>query len=297
MFEKQSSQDKKAPGGAGQAPMVWEVLISRDDRVMVGGENFPVPAGESVHVAVLDLMHHLARSEGGPVEVLITDEQEEYTARIGVSPDGSSWLVQGPGDSPEPDAEPGLPNGQASSIEPRAAEPLFTKAPLPEPPPADTRADAETPAPVPEELAALVHDISRALDSGAQERAAALAFRLREHAKRHFGNEHPSRLEAYALEAFTAYRCGDYTSAMSICLELSQIRHRQGDHPRAHEELRRAVAACSRIDDLPSAVEHSRALLAWSRQGNGGAQDTELVSGINRRIHALIASAVTPGSK
>ncbi|GAA2066238.1 hypothetical protein GCM10009801_12420 [Streptomyces albiaxialis] len=331
MFKKKPEQHWKAQAPDGEpaaapapspapspAPAVWDVLIGRDGRVVVGGEDFPVPAGEPVHVAVLDAMHYVARTQGEPVEVVIVDELEEYATHIEVGPDGSSRLLQeGPPDGDatevlppvEPEPQPAPQAAPRPSPRPEEAtavlpviepEPEPTPAPVapyvPEPAPAPAPAPPEErrpsvapvgSPPVPDELAPLVTGIGRALDTGSPERAAALAFRLREHATRLFGAEHPLRLEALELEAFAAYRCGNFPDATVLCLELSRMRHRQGD-PRAHEDLTRAAAAWSSIEDLTEVVDHGRALLAvWSQQGSGGAMDTEMVNRIIRRIHAL----------
>ncbi|MDT0470836.1 hypothetical protein ACIQKE_13480 [Streptomyces griseoviridis] len=140
------------------------------------------------------------------------------------------------------------------------------------------------------ELAELVGLIGRALDAGSFERAAALAFRLREHTVRAFGVEHPNTLEALSLEAFVAHRSENHRVATTTCLELARIRFLRSD-PRAREELTRAVAAWRLVDDVPFAVEHGQALLGlWTAlvERHGPApEDAELMRRVNRRIHGL----------
>jgi hypothetical protein len=251
--------------------MFSQVLIRPDGSAVVDGAPFPVPDGEPVHVAVLDAMHRHAQAAGEPVEALITDEQEGYATRIEVAPDGSSRIVR-------------QERHDAPRETPPAAPPDIPGTAMPVPVPVSV--------PVPEELTELVRQITHAVDTGAPERATALAFRLREHAARAFGAEHPFTLEAYALEAFVAHRGGNHPLATATCLELARIRHGQGD-PRAHDELMRAVAAWRLIDNLRSAVEQGRALLeVWSRlaeQGGGSPVDAEVARDVNRRIHALAA--------
>lgn len=297
-----------------RSPSPFEVLMRSDGSVVLDGEPLRVPEGEPVHTAVLDALQRPARARGGPVEAVIDNRREGDVTRIEVAPDGSSRIVsyeRQQEDEPEPRPHPGPlqaelpPDAEPSPAGPSSAgsssaEPPWATAPSPatfpsadgtQPAEADTRVPA-----VPDQLAELVAHTTRAMDKGALERAAALAFRLREHAVRTFGAEHPFTLEAHALDAFTAHRCGNYSAATAMCLELVRIRHRQGD-PRAHDELMRAVAAWRLIDDPASAVDHGRALLAaWSglaEQDGGSARDAPWVRGINRRIHALTTAVTT----
>ncbi|MFJ2818039.1 hypothetical protein [Streptomyces sp. NPDC087294] len=153
-------------------------------------------------------------------------------------------------------------------------------------------AAGEQPA-VPGEFAELVAQIGRAVDAEAFERAAALVFRLREHTVRAFGPEHPHTLEALSLEAYVAHRGDNHRLATLTCLELAHLRFRHAD-PRTRDELTRAVAAWRRVDEMPFALEHGRALLAlWTeltQQQRPTPQDTELMRRVNRRIHALAAA-------
>ncbi|WP_413807655.1 hypothetical protein [Streptomyces sp. OE57] len=304
-----------------RSPSPFEVLMRRDGTVVLDGDPLRVPEGEPVHTAVLDTLHRHARARGEPVEAVIDNRQAGDLTRIEVAPDGSSRIVWYEGQREEHEPAPGPPPGPRRADPPPDAEPLPAGPALVDPPPAepslaeppwatgpspdaipsadgkqgpggDTRVQA-----VPDQLADLVTHITRAMDAGALERAAALAFRLRGHAARTFGDEHPFTLEAHALDAFTAHRCGNYSAATAMCLELARIRHRQGD-PRAHEELMRALAAWRLIDDPASAADHGRELLAvWSRvaeQGGDAAEDAKLMRDVNRRIHALSTAADTP---
>ncbi|MEV7345459.1 hypothetical protein [Streptomyces sp. NPDC093544] len=153
---------------------------------------------------------------------------------------------------------------------------------------------------VPDELAELVALVRHSVDAGALEQAAALAFRLREHTARAFGREHPYTLEAHALEAFVAHRSDNHRLAAATCIELARIRHRQGD-PRVREELTRAAAAWLLVEDVPSAVEHGRALLAVllavsstrGEQGGRTVVDAALPRLVNRRMRALTDASDT----
>ncbi|MFD3482623.1 hypothetical protein [Streptomyces sp. NPDC058665] len=286
-----------------------EVSIDRDGRVTVDGVPFPLPDGEPVNVAVLDTMQRRSRAGGGPVEAMIVDRQAGYATRVEVTADGSSRIVrheryreltetdplaEGPGPADSGPAEQ-RPDGQRPD-EPPSAGLSLVPGPSPDAPPGEGTPSTDVGAPVlvPDELAGLVASIGHAIDAGARDRAAALAFRLREHTARTFGAEHPYTLEAQALEAYAAYKGGNHAAATLTCLELAKIRHQQGD-PRAHEDLLRAVAVWRLIDDLSSALEHGRTLLAaWSRLAEGGCVavgDVELARGMDRRIRALATEA------
>ncbi|MET4926989.1 hypothetical protein P3L51_32330 [Streptomyces sp. PSRA5] len=301
MFKNHIGQDRNGQKAAEPRPSLFlEVLIHHDGRVTVDGAPFPLPDGEAVNVAVLDTMQRRARAGGAPIEAVIVDRRAGYATRVEVTADGASRILRherhqelAEAESP-PAAGPGHTGTRPTEQPPVALS--LAPASVPAGPAAEnTRpADAGTPVPVPDELVELVSRIGHAIDAGARERAAALAFRLREHTARTFGAEHPYTLEAQALEAYAAHKGGNHAAATLACLELAGIRHQQGD-PRAHEDLLRAVAVWRLIDDLPSAVDHGRVLLTtWSRfaeEGNVAAGDVELVKGVDRRIHALVSES------
>ncbi|TXL83872.1 hypothetical protein [Streptomyces sp. IB2014 016-6] len=306
MLRKHAGQGREGQEDAERGAVVSvEVFIAPDGRVTVDGAPFPLPDGEPVNVAVLDTMQRRARAGGGPVEAVIVDRQAGYATRVEVTADGSSRIVRHeryreltetdpPAEGPRPtDSGPDeqRPEGQRQA-EPPCAGLSLVRNPSPDAPPGEgaPSTDGGTPVPVPGELAELVARIGHSIDTGARERAAALAFRLREHTARTFGAGHPYALEARALEAYAVYKGGNHTAATLASLELAKIRHQQGD-ARAHEDLLRAVAVWRLIDDLPSAVEHGRILLTtWSRlaaKGHVAAGDAELVRSVDRRIRAL----------
>jgi hypothetical protein len=236
----------------------------------------PVPAGPSL------VERSLADSPSAAGVGLSPAPEEPIPSEL-------PWVERSLADLPSaPEPVPAGP----SSAEPPFAEPPWATGPSPAGlPPSD--ADTRVPA-VPDQLSELVAQITRAMDTGSLERAVALAFRLREHTARSFGAEHPCTLEACALEAFAAYRSGNHRLAAATSLKLARTRHELGD-PRAHDELTRAVVAWRLIDDIPSAVDHGRALLAvWSvlaERGVRSARDETLMRGVNRRMHALAAAA------
>ncbi|MEV4047114.1 hypothetical protein [Streptomyces sp. NPDC049744] len=289
-----------------RTPLHCEVLILGDGSAVIDGVGFPVPDGEPVHVAVLDAMQRQAQARGEHVQAAIHDRQEGYTTHVEVAPDGSSRILQHDEEQQEQDSGT---VASGPSLEPShlgsQAEPPGTPSPVSggtdvssPPAPFPTMASPTgmyTSAPaVPEQFTDLVAQITSALDTGNLESAMALAFRLGKITERTYGAGHPQTLEAHALEAFAAHRSGDHRYAATKSLELARIRADMGD-VRAHEELRRAVAAWQSVDDISWAVDFGRSLLAvWSvlaDQGESSAQDTVLLRGVNRRIHSLAAAA------
>ncbi|MFC9844403.1 hypothetical protein ACFWFF_03780 [Streptomyces sp. NPDC060223] len=263
----------------------FDVLIGHDGSTAVDGEPLHVPEGEPVHVVVLDMMHRHAQARGEPVEAVIFDRQGGEVTLVEVAPDGSSRVLLHEKHDETRGAE-----RRSEAVLPPTADLSQAVAP----PPVTVRPPAAAPEAVPGELAELVALVRHSVDAGALEQAAALAFRLREHTARAFGREHPYTLEAHALEAFVAHRSDNHRLAAATCIELARIRHRQGD-PRVHEELTRAAAAWLLVEDVPSAVEHGRALLAVllavsstrKEQGGRNVVDAALPRLVNRRMRAL----------
>ncbi|WP_432108925.1 hypothetical protein [Streptomyces sp. AA1529] len=147
---------------------------------------------------------------------------------------------------------------------------------------------------VPGELAEAVSHINRAAAQGEAQRAMVLAFRLREHAVRSYGEEHPYALEARDLEAFVARQGGNYGKATEVYLELARICHQQGDH-RAYGYLRRAVGNWYLLADPGKVLTRGQALLsAWSllaAQDGPAADDTTLPRHVRLRMDALAEPA------
>ncbi|CAL9590376.1 hypothetical protein SUDANB145_05213 [Streptomyces sp. enrichment culture] len=298
-------QGHDARGGTARAVSPVRVFIGLDGRTTVDDVPFPVPDGEPVHVAVLDVLHRRARARGAAVEAVILDRERNDVTLVEVAPDGSSRVLLHESHGATPETEDGPASGPppvgASDSGPVPADAAERPAAS-----VDTVDPQVVAAPtagvVPEELAELVGLVRHSLDTGALERAAALAFRLREHTTRTFGPEHSHTLEALALEAYAAHRSGNPRLAMTTCLELARTRHRQGD-PRAGEELTRATVAWLRMDDVPSAVDHGRALLdtllavrsARDAQGAQGATvpDAALPRLVNRRMRELTEETET----
>lgn len=284
--DRDPDRDPDTPDDTARTASPFDVLIDRDGSAAVDGEPLHVPGGEPVHVVVLDLMHRHARSRGEPVEAVIFDRQGGEVTLVEVAPDGSSQVLLHEKHDETRGAEP------RSDAAASTAAPASTAVPEP--------VSGAVPEAVPNELSELVALVRHSVDAGALEQAAALAFRLREHTARAFGREHPYTLEAHALEAFVAHRSDNHRLAAATCIELARIRHRQGD-PRVREELTRAAAAWLLVDDVPSAVDHGRALLAVllavsstrGEQGGRTVVDAALPRLVNRRMRALTHASDT----
>ncbi|MDF4252557.1 hypothetical protein [Streptomyces sp. WMMB303] len=303
-------------GGHTAPPLLegrFEALIARNGSVALNGDRLPVSSGEEVHVAVLDALHRAAQERGEPVEATILDLREGgYATHILVAPDGSSRLVESqaeatagepPATGPELSGAPG-PGGPVELTSEAPTPPAAaTDVPEPEPgvsepepgaaePAAESAESAAEPAgpTVPGELAEAVAHINRAAAEGEAQRAMVLAFRLREHAVRSYGEEHPYALEARDLEAFVARQGGNYGKATEVYLDLARICHQQGDH-RAYGYLRRAVGNWYLLADPKKVLTRGQALLdAWSllaAEDGPVAHDTTLPRHVRLRMDAL----------
>ncbi|MFF0728754.1 RICIN domain-containing protein [Streptomyces sp. NPDC004134] len=72
----------------------FAVVISGDGTADIGGVPVPVPPGEALDVAILDMLHERARGRGASVTAAISDPSAGYVAIVEVRPDGSSKLVE-----------------------------------------------------------------------------------------------------------------------------------------------------------------------------------------------------------
>ncbi|MBQ1162556.1 hypothetical protein KBZ21_31550 [Streptomyces sp. A73] len=309
--EKQAvSADGGTPQPASPPPSRFEVLIARDGSVALNGERMPTEDGEEVHIAVLDVLHRAAQERDEPVEATVLDLRENGSATfIQVAPDGSSRLLvpagddvppaddgqpagaaPHPGDDTEPEPEPGP--GPEPGPEGRPPEPETEPEPEFDSEPEGPQSVSEEPqsAPVPGELAEAVAHINRAAGGGEPQRAMVLAFRLREHAVRSYGEEHPYTLEARDLEAFVARLGGNYAKAAGIYLELARVCHRQGSS-RAYGYLKRAVGNWQLLTDPQAVLTHGRGLLAtWAAlalEAGPAADDTVLPRHVRQRLRAV----------
>ncbi|MFH8470881.1 hypothetical protein [Streptomyces sp. NPDC017991] len=311
MFSRVTPRSKSSPVKVGPpSSSLFRVRIHADGSALMEGKPLQVPEGQPVQAAVLDVLHHHAQSLNRSVTAVILDETEGGSIPVEVAPDGSSRVLTDPSDE-RPSTGTPLPEPVPHTVtvpSPSAPSSGFTDATMSlRLPPADISpgqaADpphrtAVTAAAVPEELAALVDLTIRSVDAGALERATALAFRLRQHAVRNFGTEHPYALEALSLEAFVAHKSSNHLLSSATWLKLARIRHRRSD-PRVRDELVRATAAWQRVgDDIPFALDQGRALSAlWeeiAQEQVSSPQDIAMLRQLNTRVRALSDTHVSP---
>ncbi|RCG25501.1 hypothetical protein DTL70_08905 [Streptomyces diacarni] len=147
---------------------------------------------------------------------------------------------------------------------------------------------------IPEELRDAVAHINRAAAGGEAQRAMVLAFRMREHAVRTYGEAHPYTVEARDLEAYVACLAGDYTSSTAIYLDLARLCHEVRD-PRAQGYLERAVGNWHMLTDPRPLRTYGRELLAaWSRlssESGPTAEDMAVLRRVRRRLEAFVGTA------
>ncbi|MEW2406314.1 hypothetical protein AB0954_08740, partial [Streptomyces griseoviridis] len=105
MFSKRNRRRESAPDTAAVRG-TFEVLIRPDGSALIDGEDLLVPAGEPVHVAVLDALQRHAQTRGEPVEARILDATDGSTTYLSVAPDGSSEVLPGPTTPTAPPATP-----------------------------------------------------------------------------------------------------------------------------------------------------------------------------------------------
>ncbi|MFF4537705.1 hypothetical protein [Streptomyces aureus] len=91
------------PGAPAEPALRFAVVISGDGSAAIDGEPVPSADGVTVDAAILDVLQGHARDHGTAVTATISDPAAGYVARIEVSPDGSSTLVD---QSEHPPTEP-----------------------------------------------------------------------------------------------------------------------------------------------------------------------------------------------
>ncbi|MGP3952559.1 hypothetical protein [Streptomyces sp. 7N604] len=249
----------------------FDVVVSHDGSATVNGVSVPVMEEETVSVAILNLLQGYARGRENPVEAVVLDEAAGYTARIEVSPDGSSRLLGDAESAPAP-AEEAVEAGTPQPRDDRGRE------------------DALPAVLIPRELAEPVARVNAAVAAGELERAEELVSQLTESMVRWHGAEHPYTLECHELAAYIAFLRGHHRRSAAISLELAGLRHRQGD-PLAREDVIRAASAWRLLRDTPAAIAHGRELVTLrtrlAAQGWLSAADVKLLDRVERRLNRL----------
>lgn len=322
MGKRQARHGRSRPTATGgDGPSGFNVLIGADGTAALEGEPVPVPEGQLVHIAVLDMLQGFAEAQAAPVEAAVTDQRAGYAVRIQVDPDGSSRLVghdedeqlaygAGPDHAayaatahatspvaPAPQAPPGRPDGLSGAGQ---AVPHDLPGVRPERPAAQQGPQAASGPAGPttvlsrEELDEALAFINEAIAAGELERAGVLTSRLREHTAYSQGAEHPYTLRTHEIESHLAYLRGDQQSATAISLSVARIRQRQGD-PAARENLTRAASTWWLLSDARATLNYGSELMTlWTQlvsSGNGGAGDEEMLDRVRERMKTVANSA------
>ena len=251
------------------------------------------PAGSAGHPA--DLGGHAADMESTAVlDMESTAVLDMDSTAVLPQPVVSGQAAPHPA-APEPHQPAPAPEAAAPAPAPAPHPAQFRPTAIPDAAPAGAGASAAAATPVskptvPGEMAEAVAHINRAAAEGETQRAMVLAYRLREHAMRTYGEEHPYTLETRDLEAYVGRLGGNYASSTTIYLELALICHRQGN-PRAYGYLKRASGNWLMLTDGPSLVNHGRALLdTWAvlaADGGPAAADITIPTRVQQCLEAL----------
>ncbi|BFO21943.1 hypothetical protein SHKM778_83310 [Streptomyces sp. KM77-8] len=146
--------------------------------------------------------------------------------------------------------------------------------PVPASAPARTSVLALAPPPavgLPGGIAERIRRVNEATTAGRLDEAYADATALRERLAAAVGAEHPHAVEARALEAYLAHRCGLHREATVLALGVARIRCRAGDG-RAAADVARATAAWLCLDDDRAIAAHGTELLRmWNALRKHGA--------------------------
>ncbi|MEU6375348.1 hypothetical protein [Streptomyces sp. NPDC046909] len=235
-----------------------DVYISEEGRAVVNGDLVPDAEGVPVHEAVLNLLHDYARERATVVRAAVNDRSSGESFVLDVLPDGSSRLSVPSDDRLAPTAFP-APHDAA-------------------------QADAALPA----ALADRVTAIQRRARADQLDQALLLATALREYLTGTYEAAHPYALEARALEAYLAHLCGIPRQATLLALAVARVRCRHAD-PRAADDVARATAAWSLLEDEQPVLAHGTELLnMWQRLGDQSLVSdahAALVRYVGQRMH------------
>lgn len=200
---------------------------------MVNGHLLEMGGVQQPNEAILDAIAMFARTLGAPVAATVIDRTVMQVARLRVHPDGSSRTIAEDEDLP--------PGRERTAAEEAAFPPL-----------------------------ARVERIIRHAQREELHAAFVLASALREHLTLRRGAEDELALEARAIEAYLAFRRGDYTLSTVLALTVARIRCRT-DLARAAPEVARATAAWQRLLDESQVATRGQELLhMWERLSEEG---------------------------
>ncbi|MER6692611.1 hypothetical protein, partial [Streptomyces minutiscleroticus] len=196
----------------GAPPLIrLDAYVAEDGSTVVNGHLLQMGGTRPPNEAVLDAVAMFARTLGAPVAATVIDRTVQQMARLRVYPDGSSRTIADEDDLP--------PGPERTAAEEEAFPPL-----------------------------ARVERIIQHAQREELHAAFVLAGALREHLTLRRGAEDELSLEARAIEAYIAYRRGDYTVSTALALTVARVRCRT-ELNRAAPEVARATAAWQRLTD------------------------------------------------
>ncbi|MFC9119770.1 hypothetical protein ACFTXO_08275 [Streptomyces sp. NPDC057067] len=221
------------PALSAQPLIRLDAYVADDGSTVVNGHLLAMGGTRPPNEAILDAVAMFARTLGTPVAATVIDRSVRQVARLRVFPDGSSRTI-----GEEEDLPPGR---ERTTAEEKAFPPL-----------------------------ARVERIIQHAQREELHAAFVLAAALREHLTLRRGAEDELSLEARAIEAYLAYRRGDYTTSTGLALTVARIRCGSDLH-RAVPEVARATAAWQRLRDEAQVATRGQELLhMWERLSAAG---------------------------
>ncbi|WP_424922293.1 hypothetical protein [Streptomyces sp. wa53] len=216
------------PALSAQPLIRLDAYVAEDGSTVVNGHLLAMGGTRPPNEAILDAVAMFARTLGTPVAATVIDRSVRQVARLRVFPDGSSRTI-----AEEEDLPPGR---ERTTAEEKAFPPL-----------------------------ARVERIIQHAQREELHAAFVLAGALREHLTLRRGAEDELSLEARAIEAYIAYRRGDYTTSTGLALTVARIRCGSDLH-RAVPEVARATAAWQRLQDQAQVATRGQELLhMWEK--------------------------------
>ncbi|MDX3182607.1 hypothetical protein ACFWI0_17845 [[Kitasatospora] papulosa] len=216
------------PALSAQPLIRLDAYVAEDGSTVVNGHLLTMGGTRPPNEAILDAVAMFARTLGTPVAATVIDRSVRQVARLRVHPDGSSRTI-----AEEEDLPPGR---ERTTAEERTFPPL-----------------------------ARVERIIQHAKREELHAAFVLAGALREHLTLRRGAEDELSLEARAIEAYIAFRRGDYSTSTGLALTVARIRCGSDLH-RAVPEVARATAAWQRLQDQTQVATRGQELLhMWEK--------------------------------
>ncbi|WP_320778504.1 hypothetical protein [Streptomyces sp. CRN 30] len=220
--------ERNLPALSPQPLIRLDAYVAEDGSTVVNGHLLEMAGTQPSNELILDAVAMFARTLRAPVAATVIDRAAQQVARLRVYPDGSSRTIGEEEDLP--------PGPERTAAEEASFPPL-----------------------------ARVERIIRHAEREELHAAFVLASALREHLTLRRGPLDDLSLEARAIEAYLAFRRGDYTLATVLSLAVARIRCRV-DLPRAAPDVARATAAWQRLTDETQIATRGQELLhMWDR--------------------------------